>query len=345
MRLAKIPPVSAAAIALTEDIEVIDLHLDSMIPRRIFGYDLNQRHRSGLGLFFGHLDFPRAIDSGLTGAMWSITTNPFRPASARWQAFLNNLQDLKGLVEGSENRVQLVRNHSDWVRIRNEGSHGCMVAIQGGNALQDAPQGVRSIPEDLVTRVTLVHLTNSVYGATSSPLALGRRAMPLSSVGKSLIEQLNDSRVFVDLAHIAERPFWDAVEVHDKSQPLIVTHTGVKGVKPHWRNLSDEQIRAVADTGGVVGVMLQKSFLQRAGGPKDVGMVIEHIEHIAKVAGVHSVALGTDYDGAIVPPADLRDGSAPVRIVDALLRRGWSEGDIRNVMALNFLRSFKELRP
>lgn len=340
-------PVSPSerALELASRLEVIDLHLDCMITRRLFGYDLNRRHQPGPGVFFGHLDFPRAIDSGLTGGMWSITTNPFRTAASRWRTFLGNLRDLQEQVAASEGRVALVRTHAQWQAARESGAHGCMIAIQGGNALEGAPEGVASIPDDLVTRVTLVHLTNSVYGATSSPLAMGRRGAPLTKRGRELVEQLNARRVFVDLAHIAERPFWDAVEVHDKTQPLIVTHTGVSGVKPHWRNLSDEQIKAIADTGGVVGVMLQKSFLQRRGGPRGVGMVIEHMQHIAKVGGVDAVALGTDYDGAIVPPADLRDGSAPVRVIDGLLKVGWSEEDIQKAMAGNFLRSFAALRP
>ncbi len=76
------------------------------------------------------------------------------------------------------------------------------------------------------------------------------------------MRRLNEKRIFVDLAHISKRGFWDAVEVHDKSQPLMVTHTGVSGVYEHWRNLDDDQLRAIADSGGTIGVMYQSSFLE-----------------------------------------------------------------------------------
>ena len=136
----------------------------------------------------------------------------------------------------------------------------------------------------------------------------------------------------MDLAHVDRPGFWDAVEVHDRTQPLIVTHTGVCGVTPHWRNLDDEQIRAVADTGGVVGVLFAGQYLRRRGGPRDGVMVLEHLEHIAKVAGDEAMALGSDFDGFITPPKDIRDGfAAYYRLVQGMLERGWSEERIRRM--------------
>lgn len=339
--------VSTEAVGLARDAEVVDLHLDSFIPHRLWGYDWWTRHDGGGPLgrhFFGHMDWPRLADGGLSSGQWSITTNPFRSAGSRWTTFQRNLDNLQALIAGSEGKMRLVTDHAAYQRARADGAHAAMIAIQGGNALDAAPEGLASI-DDLVLRVTLVHLTNSWLGATNSPHHKVRSDKGLTAKGRAFVEQCNDRRVFVDLAHIHEKAFWDAVEVHDARQPLVVTHAGVDGVRPHWRNLTDEQIRTVADTGGVIGVIFEPNFLARRGGPRTGEMVIEHLEHIIDVAGEDAAALGSDFDGAIRPPADIAGGHTYPVLVQYMLDRGWSESRIRKVLGENFLRSFAALRP
>lgn len=335
--------VSREAVALVRSSEVVDLHLESYIPPRLWGYDLSRRHdRHWLGgRFFGHLDFPRALDGGLTGAMWSIATNILRGAKGRRRALAQNVRGLRAALEAQEG-IRVVRTFADWERARRAGEHGAMIAVQGGNAL-DAAEDDASALADLV-RVTVMHLSNSALGTTSSPARIGRGG--LTAAGKALVERLDAARVFVDLAHVDRQGFWDAVDAHDRALPLIVTHTGVTGVKPHWRNVDDDQIRAVADSGGVVGVMFEPGFLRAKGMANDARMVIAHLEHVIRVGGEDAAALGSDYDGFIIPPPDLRDGfAAYFRLAQRMLDARWSEARIRKILGGNFLRSFAALRP
>ncbi len=337
--------VSEEAVALAVEADLIDLHIDTFIPPRLWGYDPLKRHKGGPigGRFFGHLDLPRMQDGGLSGAMWSITTNPFKPAGWRWRTFEHNLRSFRRMVEGSEGRLVFARTPDEYRAVRDAGAHAVLLSIQGGNALSAAPDGVASVPDRLLTRVTLVHLTNSNFGASSAPVHRVRSDKGLSQEGRTLVEQLDADRVFVDLAHIHPKAFWDAVEVHDESLPLIVTHTGVDGVKPHWRNLDDDQVRAIADSGGVVGVMFHQPFLRPKGAPRDGRIVVQHMEHIAKVGGEDCVGLGTDYDGAVNPPVDLRSGEYP-RLVQHMLDAGWSSERILKALGGNFLRAWSGLR-
>jgi len=284
-------------------------------------------------------------DAGLDGAMWSITTNPFRSAGSRLRTFRRNLAALEALVARSEGRLAFARSAAEYRALRAEGVHAVLLAIQGGNALEAAPEGPGEVSDDRLTRVTLVHLTNAGFGATSSPFHHLRRDKGLSPSGRRFIEQLAARRVFLDLAHVHPQTFWDAVAAHDRTLPFLVTHTGVCGVRPHWRNLDDDQIRATADSGGVVGVIVATQFLRRKGGPRDAAMVVEHMEHIIRVGGEDVVAVGTDYDGAITPPPDLRTGDCYPRLVQTMLDRGWSEGRVRKALGENFLRSFEAMRP
>jgi membrane dipeptidase len=327
--------------------EVFDLHIESFIPPRLWGYDLHEKHDPPPlgGRLFGHLDFPRAIEGGLTGGMWSISTNILRSARKRLEIVRRNFDDLRATVERNGSQMRVVRTFAEYQRARADGLHAALLCIQGGNALEAAPEGPAAIPDRLLTRVTVVHLSNSCYGTTSSPFALTSKR-GLTDRGREFVQQLDAERVFVDLAHINVPGFWDAVEVHDSSLPLLVTHTGVDGVRDMWRNIDDAQIRAVADTGGTIGIIFQAGFLARSGGPKDGRMVVEHMQHVIDVAGDEFVSLGTDYDGFIVPPKDLRDGGvAFARLVHYMLERGWSEERVRRVLGENFLRTFRMLRP
>ena len=338
--------VSASALSLARDCDLIDLHIDTLIPPRLWRYDPLVRHRGGpLGRrFFGHVDLPRLSDGGLDGAMWSITTNPFRGAAGRWRVFQQNVRGLRDLVARSAGRLGEVHTPAEYRDARERGAHAVLPAIQGLNALEGAPDGVGSIP-DCIVRATLVHLTNAVYGATSSPLGAGRTDKSLTPAGHDAVAALDARRVFVDLAHVHERTFWDAVAAHDRSLPLIVTHTGVSGVRPHWRNLTDEQIKAVADTGGTIGIIFHEQFLWRRGGPTDADMVVEHILHVLRVAGDDFVSLGSDFDGAITPPSDLAGADRYPRLVQRLLDRGCTEAQVAKILGGNFLRAFALLRP
>jgi membrane dipeptidase len=275
-----------------------------------------------------------------------VTTNPLRGAKARWAAFERNLERLQRDVARTDGALRIANNYADYLRARADGAHVVLPSIQGANALQAAPAGPASIAGDLIVRATLVHLTNAVYGPTSSPLGLGSRDDGLSSAGFELVEQLDQQRIFVDLAHIGHRAFFDACAAHDPQLPLLATHTGCAGVRPHWRNLNDDQLRAIAATDGVVGIIFQAAFLRRAGGPRDVDMVVEHLTHVRDTIGARAVGVGSDYDGAIVTSADLRDGATGyLRLTDALLRAGWRHDDIIAALGGNFLRALKVMRP
>jgi len=335
--------ISKEAIDLYLACEVIDLHVDSFIWTRILGYDLLRRHGSGVfgGRFYSQVDLPRLREAQVSGAMWSITTNPFRSAAGRAHTFSENLNRLRAIFAKAPEQARIVRDHAEYRAARAQGKHAALIAIQGGSALDRDLADLERL-EDTVVRVTLLHLTNSALGVSSVP----SKGHGLTSKGKAYVEGLNARRVFVDLAHIDRRAFFDAVAVHDADQPLIVTHTGVSGAWPSWRNLDDEQLRAIAATGGVVGVVYHGDFLSGSlvsGGR--AADIVRHLEHIVKTVGPDVPALGSDWDGLIIPPSDMRTCLELPRLVQAMLDAKFSHALIRGILGENFLRSFARLRP
>ena len=333
--------VTDEAVELFRSSDAIDLHIESFVWRRIFGYDLNRPHRGGLfgRSFFGHADFPTAHEIGLGGATWVISTNPLRSARGRRETFDKNLLELRSMLDDAPG-IAHVRTAAEFRAARAGGEHGAFIGIQGGNALDESLDALESIADGSVLRVTLMHLTSSRLGASSAPGS--SRTAGLTDFGKAYVERLNELRVGVDLAHISRPGFFDAVEVHDKSQPLFVTHTGLAGVYDHWRNITDEQLRLVADTGGAVGVMMHAPYLGRGG--VTVTTLVDHLEHVVDTVGEDHASIGTDYDGFIIPPKDLPGIWAFPRLVQEMLDRGWSEPRIRKVLGGNALRVIEALR-
>ncbi len=336
--------VSREAAAAVRQCNSLDLHIDTFIPMRLWGYDIHRAHGPGLlrGRLAGHLDLPRIEAAGLGGAMWSVTTNPARSRRGRWRAVRKNFGRLRVALAAAGEKTSVVGSLGEYRAARARGAHAVMLAIQGGNALDAATEGA-FLPDPALLRVTLVHLTNSLVGQSSQPWQASRQR-GLSAHGAELIARLNRHRVFVDLAHISKQGFWQALAVHDKTQPALVTHTGVEGVTPHWRNLDDEQIRAIAERGGVIGVMFHAPFLRRRG-PRDASMIVDHMQHIIEVVGEDFVSIGSDYDGAILPPRDLRSGDSYARLVQVMLDRRWSTTRIEKILGDNFLRALAALRP
>src|SRR5262245_59864841 len=152
--------ISREAIDVYRASDVIDLHIDSFIWKRVFGYDLRKRHGRGLlgARFSSQVDFPRILEARLSGATWVITTNPARGSNARAETFSHNLADLLALFSSVSDHFQVVKNVREYRAARAEKKHAAFIGIQGGNALDDSPEALDRIVDQLVLRITLVHL-------------------------------------------------------------------------------------------------------------------------------------------------------------------------------------------
>lgn len=339
----------AADLYLTSD--VIDLHVDSFIWTRIFGYDVRKLHRAipfG-GAFMGQVDLPRLRQAHVTGALWSITTNPLRPARQRTRTFEANAQALVAQLESPSAQTAIVETANDYTRAKQAGKHAAWIAVQGGNALEDKVLDVSPLVRAKVIAVTLIHFAKSRIGSSSAPHP--REKLPwthtdkgLLPYGRDFVRALNQARIFVDLAHISRDGFDDAVKVHDKTQPLLVTHTGVDAVHPHWRNVTDAQIRKVADTGGTLGVIYQSGFLENHIFRGRAERIVDHMEHIIRVSSEDHVSLGSDWDGMIIAPVEMRTCLELPRIVELMLARKWTPVRIEKVLGGNYLRALRQLR-
>jgi membrane dipeptidase len=352
--------VSRAAIDLFAASDVIDLHVESFVWTRVFGYDLGAWHRRGLPQqrWWGQVDLPRARAVGLAGAVMSIATNPLRSRAGRRATLFRNLARLRRSL--GRDGAAVVADAAGYAGARSAGRLACFVAVQGGNAL--GPDDLGAPPLDVVSRITLVHLTPSALGSTSAPGGragrrrgrgaggrvgprAGRAGAGLTAEGRRFVEALRDRAILLDLAHAAPATFWQALDVHGVDRPVIVSHTGVQVCRRSWRNLDDGQIRAIAASGGVVGVMFHRGFLARPGWRAAAADVVRHIDHVVDVGGEDAAAIGSDFDGLIVPPRDLPTVLELPRLAQGMLDLGYGAERMRKVLGANYLRVVEAVRP
>lgn len=352
------------------DPAVVDGHNDVLLAAARDGREILGRSEEG------HLDLPRALEGGLAGGLFAafvpngaaeggdfevdLASGEYPPAIPRegaaretlamlarlreWAAetdrfrIVESAADLRACVEsagGSEGKPDSEGGDSGDRRVVGAVPHvegaACVAPdLSNLDELEDA--GVRSLglvwsrPNDFGRGVPFLHDASPDTGPG------------LTEAGCELVRACDDRSLLVDCAHLNERGFWD---VHDcSSSPLVVSHSAAHALCPATRNLTDEQLDAVADSGGVVGLTFAVPHL-RPDGARDpdtpLSVLCDHVDHLVDRMGVRHVALGSDFDGATVPDA-LGDAAGLPRLFDALRERSYGDRDLRRIAHGNWLR-------
>lgn len=161
----------------------------------------------------------------------------------------------------------------------------------------------------------------------------------LTELGEKVILEMNKLGMIVDVSHMDDTTFWDVIDI--STSPIIASHSGVDNIKTHNRNLTDEQLKALADNGGVISIVFYPGFLKDSGDVY-ISDMVDHIDYVVDLIGIDHVGIGSDFDGARMPK-DLKDSSEMYKIRQELEKRGYSEKDIDKVLGKNILRVLKEV--
>ncbi len=308
------------------------------------------------------IDFARVKRGGLDAQFFSVWVSPefYDPdepepgrATERAGAIIDSLYEQ---VRRHPDRMELARSSDDVRRIAAEGKLAALLGIEGGHAIEDDLQTLRHFYKRGVRYMTLTwsftHGWADSAGGAGEPEA-ERRHGGLSPFGETVVREMNDLGMLIDVSHVSDETFWDTLEV--TRAPIIASHSSARALVPQTRNLSDDMLRAIGVNGGVVminfmGMVLdphKNTFqfildLLLHGGSADVSVseVVDHIEHVIEVAGIEHVGLGSDFDGSprIFFPMGLRDVGDFPAITLELLGRGYSADQIRLILGENLLR-------
>jgi membrane dipeptidase len=327
------------ARALHEECCVLDLHADTAKLMDQLGYDLVMRHdpmprRISV---LGHVDLPRMREGGVAGQFFSFWTAPY-PERGCARSVANQLDALDDAIARHPGELAWTRTGAEVRAAKACGRIAALGGIEGGHALEGELSAIEPFARRGVRYLGLLHFSANAIGRP----AKGRgadHAAGLTGFGREVIRECERCGVIVDLAHINRRGFFDALAV--ARRPVMVSHTGVLGVHRHWRNIDDEQLRAVADRGGCVGVIFARRYL----GSASIEAVVDHLLHIIDVAGDDLPALGSDFDGFVVPPEGLEDIAALPNLTVALSRRGVAPRVLEKILGGNVLRVLDAVPP
>ena len=333
----------ALASRLHRETPVADGHADSLMWNR----DLNHASEDG------HVDFPRLRRAGVRIQCFTIVTRGFPfiggfpifaawrgwPKQARaseWSRALWQIARLESYCGYSGDTARIVRTPAELERNLAERRLSAVLGIEGAHALEGQVDRVGELMRKGVRFMSLTHLGNNELGGSSFPF-MGNRG--LTPHGREVLEAMVGEGMLVDVAHASERTLRDLVE-HSRAR-LFSSHTGIDGAKKSWRNLPDWALKAIADRGGVVGVIFAPPYL----GGSELEDVARHIEHAISVMGEDGVSLGSDFDGMIPLPNGMRDVRDLPSLTELLLRRGHPEARVKKVLGENFRRFFRENLP
>ena len=312
---------------------IIDLHVDCIIQQRLFGYRMTRRHNAmlkGQPLVW-HADIPRMRDATYVGACLGIHYWPWE-SEAGW--FECNAQiDYLDQTVAQDPTVLRVTDPSDWRTAIEENRLALGPGVEGVHMLNGRVDRIEELAARSVQYLTITHFSKNL--AATPSMGRGKNETDgLTAFGKEVVAACNANDIIIDCAHVNTPGVLDIVSASTK--PVFCTHTGVKGAFNHVRNITDEELDAIAENNGVVGIMFAPVFL--AGTRKASSeSVADHIEYAVDRIGDSHVGIGSDYDGWIPIPSDQRDCRDISIVRDILEKRGMSAESLDKIFGINAL--------
>lgn len=328
---------TSESLAFLRECPAIDLHADTLMWGRWLGYDVLKRHEAPLPMaaLGGHVDVPRMKDGGLGAQFFSLVSLPFVGQGGMGKIVHEQIDVLEQWIAASKGALSLALSAEDLERAEKEKRVVGLLGIEGAHALGGKLAPLDAFAKRGVRYLGLLHFSANEVG--SPAYGKGANTNGLTSFGHSVVERCNDLGVIVDLSHINRAGFLEACQ--RTQSPVIVSHTGILGAFDHWRNIDDEQLRAVANKGGCIGVI----FVPRYLGADGLEPVVNHLKHIIDVVGEDVPALGSDWDGFVVPTKELADPRGLPHLATALLEHGFEERVVRKIFRENALRVLRDV--
>ncbi|MDH3292322.1 MAG: dipeptidase [Gemmatimonadota bacterium] len=362
----------ARALRLLSDVPLIDGHNDLPWELRANFHSSFDSLDIATAQSAVMTDIPR-LRTGKVGAQfWSTYTPSDIEQPAR--AGMEQVDLVHRMVERYPDVFEWASTADDIVRIHRAGEIASMAGLEGGHMIENSLALLRAFYREGVRYMTLTHSRNTDWAdAATDTLAHGG----LTPFGEEVVREMNRVGMLVDLSHASDSTMWDVLRVTEA--PVVLSHTSSRHFTPHPRNIPDDLAQAVAQNGGVIMVTFVLPFisqpayeyyelsdsvterLRRAGlaldalrdslrswreaNPMpvpDVGVVADHMDHLRAVAGVDHIGIGSDFDGIGVPPNGLEDVGQFPNLIAELIRRGWSDEDVRKVIGLNVLRIMRD---
>lgn len=317
-------------LELHHDAVLIDTHNDFIWQVYKKGVDFGRDNRSTQS------DLPKFIEGGVDVQVFAVWI-PTKKVRQSYAFTIAQIDRLKIIEEENIEEFEFADSFEDMKRILEEKKMCGLIGIEGGTAIGNDLDKINEFYELGVRYIGLTWNNSNNIGTSARDEYKKGLEGGLTEFGFEVVKRMDEVGMLIDVSHLGEGTFWDVIET--TKNPIIASHSNCYSLHPHYRNLTDEQIKAIADGGGVIDVNFHNGFL----GAATVDKVVDHIDYIKELVGVDYVGIGSDFDGGINPPVDLYDATQYPEITRELVERGYTEEEIRKILGLNFIRVFKQV--
>ncbi|HEY4644117.1 MAG TPA: dipeptidase [Bacteroidota bacterium] len=358
---------------------VADTHNDVLL-RVIHGEDITHR------TVRGQSDLDRMKEGGVDVQVFSVWIAPGYIPHA-YERANEEIDSLESIVHRASGRIGIARTPMEVDALVREGKIAALIGVEGGHHIENDTGKFEALCRRGMRSMTLTWNNSTEWATSANDETLRADSLPhkgLTEFGRSIVRRMNELGIMVDVSHVGEQTFWDVLRTTTK--PVIASHSSCYAICPHYRNLKDDQLKAIAENGGVVFINFFSGFLDSTYSRKhraitgryrtrldslknawkgdDFGLdgaesellrpdmekirpplslLVDHIDHAVKVAGIDHVGLGSDFDGISSSPVGMEDAAQFPNITRELLKRGYSREDVRKVLGENFMRVFREV--
>ena len=299
----------------SHNLRIADCHCDTIWLMGKEDYEFRRRNSAG------HLDLPRLREGGVGLQFFAVCAAPLQN-HGYLHLSLEQIVNYRRTLSLNEESMESLERQEDLAAAKSGGKIGALLALEGAEPLEGNPElldifyhlGVRALS------LTWNHRNPFADGVGEESAAGG-----LTRAGRALVESVSRKGIILDLAHLAARCFFDAIELAER--PPLVSHANIRNLCDHPRNLTDEQLKVLASRGGVIGMSFYPTFIT---GEEEAALdqLIDHFVYAADLIGVEHLAFGSDFDGIEKTVAGLEDAASYPALLDALRDRGFQPDEI-----------------
>ena len=284
-----------------------------------------------------HTDLSRLRAGHVGGQFWSAYVSADSMHRGALRHALRQIDVIHRMIERYP-ELEDARTADAVERIGRTGRIASMIGVEGGHAIEGSLSALRVFHELGVRYMTLTHSLTTDWADSGTDQA---RHGGLSPFGEEVVREMNRLGMFVDLSHVSPETMRDALRL--SRAPVLFSHSSARGVTDQPRNAPDDVLRELARNGGVIMVTFVPQFVNADPAAASLADVANHIDHIRRVAGIDHIGIGGDFDGISSVPAGLEDVSAYPALFAELLRRGYSEEDLRKISRENVVRAMRQM--
>jgi membrane dipeptidase len=322
----------AIAKEIHQETIVFDGHCDTVLEIMNHGRSLEKK------AITGHLDIPRMKEGGVNVQFFAVFIEDIYKPNSSLKRTLQLIDCIYREIEKNQNDISLVLNYKQIKEVTAAGKIAAILSIEGGEALE-GDLGVLRMLYKLGVR--LLTLTWNQRNQIADGVGESRTGSSLTEFGLQVIDEMNKLGMLIDVSHLSESCFWDVVK--RSKFPIVASHSNCYSLCPHLRNLKDEQIKTIAEKGGIIGVTFVPDFLTNKKREATIKDLAGHIDYLVKIVGIDYVGLGSDFDGTKVLPLGLEGVDKVPNITEELLNRGYKKEEIKKILGENWLRVFKKV--